>query len=75
MLTAHTIKVLQSLDKKKFRQKYNLFWLKVIKSFVNFLILTFKVKEILSTDPQKLDRSDIPVTHISENELKKNKFS
>ena len=25
MLTAHTIKILQSLDKKKFRQKYNLF--------------------------------------------------
>jgi len=25
MLTAHTIKVLQSLDKKKFRQKYLLF--------------------------------------------------
>lgn len=34
----------------------------------------FKVKEILSTDPQKLDRSDIPVTHISENELKKISF-
>lgn len=34
----------------------------------------FKVKEILSTDPQKLDRSDIPVTHISENELKKLSF-
>lgn len=34
----------------------------------------FKVKEILSTDPQKLDRSDISVTHISENELKKISF-
>lgn len=34
----------------------------------------FKVKEILSTDPQKLDRTDIPVTHISENELKKISF-
>ncbi len=34
----------------------------------------FKVKEILSTDPQKLDRTDVPVTHISENELKKISF-
>ncbi len=34
----------------------------------------FKVKEILSTDPQKLNRTDIPVTHISENELKKISF-
>ncbi|SEH32385.1 RNA methyltransferase, TrmH family [Chryseobacterium culicis] len=33
-----------------------------------------KIKEILSTDPQKLDRTDIPVTHISENELKKISF-
>ncbi len=33
-----------------------------------------KVKEILSTDPQKLDRTDTLVTHISENELKKISF-
>lgn len=33
-----------------------------------------KVKEIFSTDPQKLDRTDIPVSHISENELKKISF-
>lgn len=34
----------------------------------------FKIKEIFSTDPQKLDRTDVPVTHISENELKKISF-
>jgi len=34
----------------------------------------FKVKEIFSTDPQKLGRTDIPITHISENELKKISF-
>ncbi len=33
-----------------------------------------KVKEILSTDPQKLDRTNTLVTHISENELKKISF-
>lgn len=34
----------------------------------------FKIKEIFSTDPQKLDRANVPVTHISENELKKISF-
>lgn len=34
----------------------------------------FKIKEIFSTDPQKLDRMEAPVTHISENELKKISF-
>lgn len=34
----------------------------------------FKIKEILSTDPQKLGRTDAPITHISENELKKISF-
>lgn len=34
----------------------------------------FKVKEIFSTDPQKLDRTDVPVTQITENELKKISF-
>lgn len=35
---------------------------------------SFKIKEIFSTDPQKLDRTDIPIAHISENELKKISF-
>lgn len=74
MLTAHTIKVLQSLDKKKFRQKYNLFLVEGNKIICELSNSNFKVKEILSTDPQKLDRTDIPVTHISENELKKISF-
>lgn len=34
----------------------------------------FKVKEIFSTDPQKLDRTDAPVIQITENELKKISF-
>jgi TrmH family RNA methyltransferase len=62
MLTAHTIKVLQSLDKKKFRQKYNLFLVEGNKIICELFNSNFKVKEILSTDPQKLDRTDIPVT-------------
>ncbi len=34
----------------------------------------FKVKEIFSTDPQKLDRTDVPIIQITENELKKISF-
>ncbi|KMQ68391.1 RNA methyltransferase [Chryseobacterium sp. FH2] len=74
MLTAHTIKILQSLDKKKFRQKYNLFLVEGNKIICELFNSNFKIKEILSTDPQKLDRTDIPITHISENELKKISF-
>ncbi|WP_312396009.1 RNA methyltransferase [Chryseobacterium sp.] len=74
MLTAHTIKVLQSLDKKKFRQKYNLFLVEGNKIICELFESNFKIKEIFSTDPQKLDRTDVPITHISENELKKISF-
>ncbi|MCS3869773.1 TrmH family RNA methyltransferase [Chryseobacterium ginsenosidimutans] len=74
MLTAHTIKVLQSLDKKKFRQKYNLFLVEGNKIICELPDSKFKIKEIFSTDPQKLDRTDVPITHISENELKKISF-
>jgi TrmH family RNA methyltransferase len=74
MLTAHTIKVLQSLDKKKFRQKYNLFLVEGNKTITELFNSNFKIKEIFSTDPQKLDRANVPVTHISDNELKKISF-
>ncbi|MFX9729491.1 hypothetical protein ABTP01_19680, partial [Acinetobacter baumannii] len=49
---------------------YNLFLVEGNKIICELFNSNFKVKEILSTDPQKLDRTDIPVTHISENELK-----
>ncbi|PJJ66835.1 TrmH family RNA methyltransferase [Chryseobacterium geocarposphaerae] len=74
MLTAHTIKILQSLDKKKFRQKYNLFLVEGNKTIRELFNSNFKIKEIFSTDPQKLDHVNVPVTHISENELKKISF-
>jgi len=74
MLTAHTIKILQSLDKKKFRQKYNLFLVEGNKTIRELFNSNFKIKEIFSTDPQKLDHSNVPVTHVSENELKKISF-
>ncbi|MDR2237084.1 MAG: RNA methyltransferase [Chryseobacterium sp.] len=74
MLTAHTIKVLQSLDKKKFRQKYNLFLVEGNKIICELFNSNIKIKEIFSTDPQKLDRTEVPVIQITENELKKISF-
>lgn len=59
MLTAHTIKILQSLDKKKFRQKYNLFLVegdKIIRELKNS---SYKVQEIFSTDISNPDFSVI----------------
>ncbi len=44
------------------------------KTIVELFNSNFKIKEIFSTDPQKLDREDISITHISENELKKISF-
>ncbi|KUJ52986.1 TrmH family RNA methyltransferase [Chryseobacterium sp. JAH] len=74
MLTAHTIKVLQSLDKKKFRQKYNLFLVEGNKIISELPDSNFKIKEIFSTNPQNLDFKEITVHQITENELKKISF-
>jgi len=74
MLTAHTIKVLQSLDKKKFRQKYNLFLVEGNKIISELPNSNFKIKEIFSTNPQNLNFRDTNVHQITENELKKISF-
>lgn len=71
MLTNHTIKILQSLDKKKFRQKYNLFLVegnKIIKELKNS---AFKVKEIYSINPSELDFDGCPIHLITEKDLQK----
>lgn len=74
MLTAHTIKVLQSLDKKKFRQKYNLFLVEGNKTILELPNSNFKIKEIFSTEPNNFLSKEVQFTHISENELKKISF-
>ena len=71
MLTTHTIKTLQSLDKKKFRQKYNLFLVegnKIIKELKNS---PFTIREIYSTDDTGLDFDKSKIHPITERELKK----
>lgn len=74
MLTAHTIKIIKSLDKKKFRQKYNLFLVegnKIIKELPNS---SYKIIELFSINPDQLSEITCKKTQISENELRKISF-
>ena len=74
MLTAHTIKIIQSLDKKKYRQKYNLFSVegnKIIKELPNS---DYEVETIYSTDPEKIAATGINTESITEVNLKKISF-
>lgn len=76
MLTSHKIKIIQSLDKKKFRQKYNLFLVesnKIIKELANSRV---KVLEIYSTNPEELKNvfENLSIFEINENELRKISF-
>ena len=64
MLTAHTVKIIQSLDKKKFRQKYNLFLVEgehlvneafkhgYLKEVVSLEITNYNVKQTLDAHPK-----------------------
>ncbi|GGG60555.1 TrmH family RNA methyltransferase [Epilithonimonas arachidiradicis] len=74
MLTAHTIKIIQSLDKKKYRQKYNLFLVegnKIIKELPNS---DYEITELYSIDPDKLNIKTEKTDRILPNELKKISF-
>ena len=74
MLTAHKIKIIQSLDKKKFRQKYNLFLVEGYKTIRELTNSNYKIQEIFSVNDnvETIDRN--LVTPISEAELKKISF-
>ncbi len=74
MLTAHKIKILQSLDKKKFRQKYNLFLVEGNKTIKEIPFSHFKIKEIFSVNPDDLALNGIDITEITLHELKKISF-
>lgn len=74
MLTAHKIKVLQSLDRKKYRQKYNLFLVEGNKIIKEIPHSNYKIKEIFSVNPSELKIDDADVVQISEAELKKVSF-
>ena len=74
MLTAHTIKIIQSLDKKKYRQKYNLFLVegnKIIKELPNS---DYEIADIYSTSPEQLQTEFPGIKKITPSELKKISF-
>jgi TrmH family RNA methyltransferase len=74
MLTAHKIKLFQSLDKKKFRQKYNLFLVEGNKIIAELKNSHYKVNEIFSCEPSKLDFLKTETHLITEKDLKKISF-
>ncbi|MDR2206656.1 MAG: RNA methyltransferase [Flavobacteriaceae bacterium] len=74
MLTAHSVKILKSLDQKKFRQKYNLFLVegnKIIKELANS---DYETQEIFSTNPESLSFFKGKITEISPEQLRKISF-
>ena len=74
MLTAHKIKVFQSLDKKKFRQKYNLFLVEGNKIISELKNSPYKIKEIFSVEPSELSFLKSETHLITERDLKKISF-
>ena len=74
MLTAHKIKVFQSLDKKKFRQKYNLFLVEGNKTISELQYSNIKIKEIFSVNPENLSDFDVEITKIDDKDLRKISF-
>ena len=59
------------MDKKKFRQKYNLFLVEGNKIIKELRKSSFKVKEIFSVNPSELDFLGVMVHQITERELQK----
>ncbi len=77
MVSKHTVKILQSLDKKKFRQKYNLFLVEGNKTIRELINSNYKITDLFSVNPNELlelNSSANRVTEISETELKKISF-
>ena len=74
MLTAHKIKILQSLDKKKFRQKYNLFLVEGNKTIKEIPASRYKINEIYTVNPDEFSIHNVNITPVSSAELKKISF-
>lgn len=74
MLTAATIKLIQTLDKKKYRQKYNLFVVEGNKILTEMPNSGFKIKAVYTTTPAELENTGLPLTSIEPDTLKKISF-
>lgn len=62
------------MDKKKFRQKYNLFLVEGNKIIREMIGSPIKIKEIFSVDVKNIDVKEVEITEISLAELKKISF-
>ncbi|MPT31871.1 MAG: RNA methyltransferase [Chryseobacterium sp.] len=74
MLTAHTIKIIQSLDKKKYRQKYNLFLVEGNKIIKELPDSDYEIENLYSVNPENLSFKTKEIEKILPNELKKISF-
>lgn len=74
MLTAATIKLIQTLDKKKYRQKYNLFVVEGNKILREMPDSGFKIRTVYTTTPEELENTSLPLTSIESAALKKISF-
>ncbi|ACU07728.1 RNA methyltransferase, TrmH family [Flavobacteriaceae bacterium 3519-10] len=74
MLTAHKIKILQSLDKKKFRQKYNLFLVEGNKTIKEIPASRYVINEVFSVNPAELKLKNVEAQAVSESELRRISF-
>lgn len=73
MLSSSKVKLIQSLNKKKYRQKYNLFVVEGIKNIKEFVFSNFLISNIYTTEPIPfLQENQYQI--ISHEELKKISF-
>ncbi|TDQ30299.1 TrmH family RNA methyltransferase [Tenacibaculum caenipelagi] len=70
-LSKSNIKLITSLQQKKYRQKYQLFVAEGVKVINELLASSLEVEQLFSTDESFKPLKNIEVTSISENELKK----
>ncbi|WP_379964237.1 RNA methyltransferase [Epilithonimonas sp. UC225_85] len=74
MLTAHIIKTIQSLDKKKYRQKYNLFLVEGNKIIKELPTSDYEIENLYSIDPDNLVFKTQEIEKILPADLKKISF-
>ncbi|PQL94282.1 RNA methyltransferase [Apibacter adventoris] len=73
MLSSSKVKLIQSLNKKKYRQKYNLFVVEGIKNIKEFVFSNFLISNIYTTEPIPF-MQEHQYQIISHEELKKISF-
>lgn len=74
MLTAHQIKVYQSLDKKKFREKHHLFLVEGNKNISEIHKSRYKIRDLFSINPTDLQFLEVDITEIDVKDLRKISF-